>query len=116
MAISVQKYDTADDKIIEKCGHNWKLITGYLSFATYITDGVPMDISLDIPNRVDIVIVEPKSGYSFQYDYSSRKLLAYYVDASTASEAVSAAPLVQVASGADLSTAVSNCHFMAVGK
>lgn len=112
MSVTVQKYDTADNNMLEKCGHNWKMITGYLSFATYITDGVPMDISLDIPNRVDIVIVEPKGGYIFNYDYTNRKLLAYYADYSTGTDAV----LIQVASGVDMSAAVSNCHFMAVGK
>jgi len=111
MAITVQKYDTADNNLLEKCGHGYKLITGYLSFATYITDGVPMDMSLDFPNRLHFLIVEPKGGYIFNYDYTNRTLLAYYADYSTGTDSV----LIQVADDLDISKAVSNCHFMAIG-
>ena len=112
MAVSVQKYDTADNNMLEKCGHAYKMITGYLSFTTYITDGVPMDISLDIPNRVDLVLADAMGGYTLKYDYTNRKMLVYMVNGATASDG----PLIQVADTTDLSKSVSNCHFMAVGK
>lgn len=104
MAITVQKYDTADNNLLEKCGHAYKLITGYLSFATYITGGVPMDMSLDFPKRVDLVVVESVGGYVFSYDYSNRTLKAYE---GTQDE---------VAGSFNLATNVSNTHFMAIGK
>lgn len=112
MAVTVQRYETADNLMGEKCGHNYKIITGYLSFATYITDGVPMDMSLDFPTRLEFVQVEAMSGYVFKYDYSNRKLLAYYCDYSTNTDGA----LIQVADSADISKSVSNTHFMAIGK
>ena len=104
MAVTVQKYETADNNLLEKCGHGYKLITGHLSFATYITGGVPMDMSLDFPARVDLVVVESVGGYVFSYDYGNRTLKAYD---GTQDE---------VAGNFDLATNVSNTHFMVIGK
>ena len=74
MAVTIQKYETADNQMLEKCGHGYKIITGYLSFATYITDGVPMDMSLDFPTRIDLVLADAMSGYRLPGSFSHQEI------------------------------------------
>ena len=109
-ALTIAYYE--DDTVNEKCGHNFKLITGVLTFTTYTTDGVALDLSKQIPTKVHQVIVEPKAGYVPVYDYTNKKLLVYYADYSTNTDGA----LIQVASAADLSTDMADTRFTAIGK
>ena len=101
-----------DDTINEKCSHNFKMITGVITFATYTTDGVAFDLSKQLPTKVHQVIVEPKGGYVPVYDYTDKKLLVYYADYSYATDGA----LIQVASADDLSTVMADTRFTAIGK
>ena len=113
MAVTIQRYETADNTMLEKCGHNYKIITGYLSFATYITGGVPMDMSDTFPDRLDFVMADQAmGGYVLRYDYTNRKMLVYFADYSTGTDSV----LIEIADDTNLAAAVSNTHFVAIGK
>lgn len=101
-----------DETINEKCGHNFKMITGVLTFTTYNTDGVEFDLSKQLPTKVHQVIVEPKGGYTPVYDYTNKKLLVYYTNLSYATDGVQ----IQVADAVDLSTTMADTRFTAIGK
>lgn len=101
-----------DETINEKCGHNFKMITGVLTFTTYNTDGVAFDLRKQLPTKVHQVIVEAKGGYSPVYDYTNRKLLVYYSNLSYATDGAQ----IQVADAVDLSTVMADTRFTAIGK
>ena len=109
-ALTITQYE--DETINEKCSHNFKMVTGVLTFTTYNTDGVPMDLSKQLPTKVHQVIVEPKGGYSPVYDYTSKLLLVYYSNLSYATDGAQ----IQVADGADLSSVMADTRFTAIGK
>lgn len=50
--------------------------------------------------KVNMVITQPKSGYTFEYDYTNDKLLVYWGDNNNASDG----PSVEVANTTNLST------------
>jgi len=108
-AVTIARLETADNLIGEKCGHNYKMITGVLTFTTYATGGVSVDLSQDMPTKVHIFLTDQKGGYTTSYDYATRKLLIYEAGADSA-------PLDEVAAGEDLSTSMDDTRFMAVGK
>jgi len=101
-----------DDSIGEKCGHNFKLITGVLRFGAYETagTGVSCDLSNQLPTKVHQVIIEPKGGYVPVYNYSTKRILIYQ-QRNTASTA-----LTELAAQTDLGTAMSDTRFTAIGK
>ncbi len=108
-AVTIQRYETVDNLMEEKCGHNYKVITGQLTFTTYATNGVSVDLSADLPTRVDFFNADAKGGYVPAYDYANRKLKIYEAGADGAA-------LDEVTAGTDLSTNMSDTRFMAVGK
>ena len=67
-----------EQEIYEKCGHNYKLITGSIAFdSSYPTGGEAMDLSNQIPTDLHMVTFENKAGYSFEYDYTNKKVKAF---------------------------------------
>ena len=96
-----------DDTINEKCGHNFKMITGNINIGTYATNGVAMDLSKQLPTKVHCVLVDGNGGYVGQYDYAAKKLKVYEAGAD-------AAPLDEVGDEANL--AAIDMRFVAVGK
>lgn len=108
-AVTIQRLETADNLMGEKCGHNYKMITGVLTFTTYATGGVSVDLSADMPTKIHFFSTDQKGGYTTSYDYTNRKLLIYEAGADSA-------PLDQVAAGQDLSTSMSDTRFLAIGK
>jgi hypothetical protein len=108
-AVTIQRYETADNTMIEKCGHGYKILTGKLTFTTYATGGVSVDLSQDMPTRVHFFTTDQKGGYTTSYDYTNRKLLIYEAGAD-------GAPLDQVAAGEDLSTTMDDTRYFAIGK
>src|SRR5687768_10018356 len=79
--------------------------------SSYPTGGeslTPGDLGL---GSIDFLIASPTSGYTFQYDYTNKTLLAYQGDNANAA----AAPSVQVPNTTNLS-AVTNVRILAAGR
>jgi len=103
-----------DEGIVEKCGHGYKMVTGTLAFdSSYPTGGEAMDMSKIFPTDLHLVLFEFNSGYSFQYDYSNKKVLAYWGDYAQTTPADKAH--IQVADTTDLS-GLTDVRFVAIGK
>lgn len=101
-----------DETIQGKCSHNFKMITGVLTFGAYETGGgVDFDLSKQLPTRVHSVFIEPKGGYQPVYDYTNKKILIYVKSIDTA-----AGPLIELTTTADLSTPMTDTRFTAIGK
>jgi len=100
-----------DDTMIEKCGHNFKMITGVLVFTTYsATTGVTFDLRKQLPTKVHFVQFDNPAGYVLTYDYTNRRILVYEGSFGTAS-----AP-TEVNDNTDLSSALATVRFLAIGK
>lgn len=101
-----------DDTMNEKCGHNFKMITGVLVFTTYSsTTGVTFDLSKQLPTSVHIVKFDNPGGYVLNYVYSTKRILVYEHSHGTAHGA-----LDEVDNDTDLSTALAAVRFLAIGK
>ena len=92
-------------------GRGLKIVTGTLAFdASYPTGGeATTDISGHFTELLG-VLIESKSGYTFSYDYTNNKVLAYYVDNNAAADSAQ----IQVPDTTDLS-AVTGVRFFAWG-
>ena len=73
-----------DRGMIDKCGHDYKMVTGSLSFSasytntgTYATSGEDLDLRKIFPKDLHIVLFGGQVGYNFEYDYTYRKVHAY---------------------------------------
>lgn len=97
-----------DQGMIEKCGHNFKMITGLLTFTTYTTDGVGFDLRNQLPTKVHQVIIEPKGGYVPVYAYSTTTAAGKIIIYSTAG--------TQVTATTNLAAAMADTRFTAIGK
>jgi hypothetical protein len=64
---------------ISEGGDATKEMVGAIDLGTYATGGLDLDLS-EWFNSVEFLAVEPFSGYVFQYDYTNKKVLAYYAD------------------------------------
>lgn len=93
-----------DQEMVEKCGHNFKMITGVLTFTTYTTDGVGFDLRGQLPVMVHYVGFDQKNGHKLVYDYTNRKIIIY--------KSVGA----QTTSSQDLSSVLADTRFIAIGK
>lgn len=91
-------------------GRGLKIVTGTVAFdSSYPTGGeATTDISGHFTELLG-VFFESKSGYTFSYDYTNNKVLAYWVDTT-----VDGAAQAQVANTTDLS-AVTGVRFFAWG-
>lgn len=98
-----------DDTIIEKCGHNFKMVTGVLHFETYVTGGVGLDLRKQLPTKVHYVAIEPKGGFVFAYDYSNRTIKIY--EAGSDSD-----PLDELGAGDAIGATATDCRIFAIGK
>jgi len=84
---------------------------GTIAFdSSYPTNGEALAAS-DLNLRgIAFLLVSPKSGYVFEYDYSGNKLKAYYGDNNNAADG----PLIEVPNTTDLST-LTGAKFIAIG-
>ncbi len=97
--------------LLEKCGLGIGMLTGSLAFdSSYPTGGESVDLS-NIFSDIHLVLIEPKAGYVFEYDYTNKKVKAYWADYDGAADAV----LIEVTDTTDLS-ALTDVRFMAIGK
>lgn len=78
--------------------------------SSYPTGGEALSAADMGLRKAELVVANPKNGYTFSYDYANGKLLAYQGDNANAA----AAPSVQVANTTDLS-AVTNVRVLAIG-
>ena len=78
--------------------------------SSYPTGGESLTASDLGLNKVEFLIAESKSGYTFEYDYTNSKLLAYYVDNNAAADSAQ----IQVPNTTDLSS-VTNVRVFAFG-
>jgi len=102
-----------DESIIEKCGHNFKMITGVLTFGAYETGGgVAFDLSKQLPTRVHMVMIEPRGGYVPVYDYDTKKIVVYVVSTTE----VAGHALTELAATTNLASAMTDCRFTAIGR
>ena len=100
-----------DKGMVDKCSHGYKIVTGTILFSTsYPTGGELMDMSKIFPKDLHLVIVEPKAGYIFLYDYTNKKVLAYWTGAGLS------AVLAQITNGTNLSSSCADVRFIAIGK
>ena len=89
---------------------NFGIISGTIDFdASYPTGGEAFDLSGKMQSLKGILF-EHKAGYTFQYDYGNKKVLAYYADYDAAADGA----LIQVADATNLS-AVTGVRFFAYG-
>ena len=98
-----------DETIIEKCGHNFKMITAVIHFETYTTGGVSCDLSLQLPTKVHYVAIEPKGGFVFAYDYPTKKIKVYEAGADNE-------PLDELSAGDAVGATATDCRIFAIGK
>ena len=98
-----------DTTMNEKCSHNFKMVTGVLTFATYTTNGVTFDLRKKLPTEVHYVAIEPKGGFVAVYDYTNRKIKIF--EAGADGDA-----LDEVGSGQAIAGTMSDTHFIAFGK
>jgi len=70
-----------DRRLMDKCAHNFKLVTGTITFdgGTYATGGISFDLSKLIPT-LHIVLFPQIGGLTFEYDYTNKKVKAFYYD------------------------------------
>jgi len=101
-----------DESMVEKCGHDFKMITGQLAFGAYETNGVAFDLSKQIPTKVHFVKFDDPAGYNLVYDYVNKKIKVFYGDYSASSDG----PHSEVANTTDLSTPLAAVRFFAIGK
>jgi hypothetical protein len=100
-----------DRPLIDKCAHNYKLVTGTLLFsASYPTGGEAMDLSKIFPSDTHMVFIEPKAGYLFIYDYTNKKVLAYWTPAGHT------AVFAEITATTNLSSSCADVRFFAIGK
>jgi len=99
-----------DASIRERRSKSSFMVIGILTLTgTYVTDGEAMDLS-GIFKDLQLVTFENKAGYIFEYDYTAKKVKAYYADYSASVDGA----LIEVANEANI-TAASGVKFMAVG-
>jgi len=101
-----------DQGMLDKCSHGFKMITGKLVFGAYETNGVAFDLSKKLPTLIHQVILDQQGGYTLVYDYSAKKILAYYGDYSEGTDAV----LIEVANGVNMASACGDVRFTVIGK
>jgi len=100
-----------DKGMVDKCAHGYKIVTGKLSFSSsYPTNGEPCDMSKVFPTDLHMVIIEPKAGYLFFYDYANKKVKAYWTPAGHT------AVFAEITTATDLSTSCADVRFLAIGK
>jgi len=97
-----------DESMIEKCGHDFKMITGSISIDTYLDSGAPMDLSKQLPKKVHFVGLSGDGGYVGQYDYDNNVVKVFEVTSTDGGG------LDAVSSGTDL--AAVDMRFVAIGK
>ena len=95
------------ETFLEKCGLDFKIITGNINIGTYASNGVSMDLSKQIPTKVHYVGVDGNGGYVGQYDYTNKKLIVYEAGEDGAA-------LDEVTDSTNLSSI--NMRFVAIGK
>lgn len=95
-----------DETMLEKCGHDFKMVTGNLNIGTAASGGVALDLSKQLPTKVHYVGIDGNGGYVGQYDYTNKKVIIYEAGGDGAA-------LDEVTSG-DLSSI--NMRFIAIGK
>ena len=100
-----------DKGMVDKCSHGYRLVTGsFLFSSSYPTNGEPCDMSKIFPKDLHMVTVEPKAGYLFVYDYTNKKVLAYWTPAGHTGV------FAEITAATDLSTSCADVRFIAVGK
>jgi len=108
MAISVTLKEGRS--VLDKCGLGVKMISGSIAFdSSYPTGGESLDLTPYFATQVHLVLIEPQAGYVFAYDYTNKKVMAYWTGATTA------AVLAEITNATNLS-ALSAVHFIAFGK
>jgi len=94
----------------ERISRNVGIVTGKISFdSSYPTGGESLDLT-DRLQTVLAVFIENKSGYIFEYDYTNKKVKAYYGNYDQTSDGA----LTEVANTTDLSS-ITNVRFVAYG-
>lgn len=86
------------------------VITTIAFDSSYPQNGEPLtanDIGMD---QIDSIRIDPKNGYTFEYDYTNAKVKAFWVDTT-----VDGAPQAEVTDTTDLQ-AVTAVRIEAIGK
>ena len=91
-------------------GDRLKIMHGDIAFDnSYPSNGEALDLSNEF-NDLKLVIFEAKLGYVFEYDYTNKKVIAYYYDY----DATADGPAIECANTTDLS-ALTSVKFIAYG-
>lgn len=101
-------YDQAD---VQHVSRDLRVLTGSLALdSSYPTGGENMDLSSKFA-ALKLVLFENDAGYVFQYDYTNKKVIAYYYDYDAGADGAA----IQVANATDLS-ALTDVRFIAFGQ
>lgn len=87
---------------------------GRLAFDnSYVTNGEPVTpAQLGFENdALDVILIEPSGGYTFEYDHTNQKILVRYGDNNNAADG----PLIEVPNATDLS-ALTDVRYVAFGE
>ncbi|HET7559515.1 MAG TPA: hypothetical protein VFK80_06105 [Limnochordia bacterium] len=116
MGAATATYDSTHGNLYEaqSFGQPMKFASGTLVMnASYATGGDTLDLS-DRFASLQGVVIAPTGGYTFEYDYTNGKVMAYYGDNNNAADG----PGVEVAAATDLSAIgldSGNIRFLAWG-
>lgn len=104
----IPTYDQAE---VQHMSRDLRVFTGSIAFdSSYPTGGEAMDLSSKFA-ALKLVLFENDAGYVFQYDYTNKKVLAYYYDYDAGADGTA----IQVANATDLS-ALTDVRFIAFGQ
>ena len=107
MALTITYNNSNDAEILS---HNYSIISGSIAFdSSYPTGGEAFDLSGKFAT-LTMVLIEPNSGYVFTYDYTNKKVIAYWVDNDGSADSA----MIQVANTTDLS-GITAARFVAFG-
>lgn len=100
-----------DKGMVDKCSHGYKIVTGKIQMSnSYPTNGEPFDMRKIFPVDLHLVLIEHKAGYIFEYDYTNKKLKAFWTPAGHT------AVFAEITNTTDLSTTCADLRFIAIGK
>ena len=91
--------------------HRYRIVTGKLQFSdSYPAGGEVLDLTLIFPRGISLVLIEPRAGYQFVYDYTNKKVIAYWTPSGHTGV------FAEITATTDLHTTCATVGFVVFGK